>query len=326
MALLFTTTSHSHLSLFSKIPNPSKPFPLLSPSLSFTNPRNRFLRSPPSLLVARSSLSDPSPIPGTDDEIVAVGNGTPAAAATAKDRPDVAEEGDGLANKLAELKRCLVDSVYGTELGFRAGPEVRAEVSELVSQLEAANPTPAPTEAPRALDGNWILLYTAFSELLPLLAVGTSPLLKVKEIRQAIDTSSLTIVNSTTLSSPFATLSFSASATFEVRSPTRIQVAFKEGTFPPPEIKSSIDLPENLDIFGQQINLSPVRQTLGPLQDVVGSISRVVSGQPPLKVPIPGDRSSSWLLITYLDDDIRISRGDGGLFVLAREGSPLLYQ
>lgn len=58
----------------------------------------------------------------------------------------------------------------------------------------------------------------------------------------------------------------------------------------------------------------------------MGSISRVVSGQPPLKVPIPGDRTSSWLLITYLDDDIRISRGDGGLFVLAREGSSLLNQ
>jgi len=238
----------------------------------------------------------------------------------------VAEEEDRLGNKLTELKRCLVDTVYGTELGFRAGPEVRAEVSELVGQLEAANPTPAPNEAPGALDGNWVLLYTAFSELLPLLAVGTSPFLKVKEIRQAIDTNSLTIVNSVTLSSPFATLSFSASATFEVRSPTRIQVAFKEGTIPPPEIKSSIDFPENLDIFGQQINLSPVRQSLSPLQDVVGNISRVVSGQPPLKVPIPGDRSTSWLLTTYLDDDIRISRGDGGLFVLAREGSPLLNQ
>lgn len=58
----------------------------------------------------------------------------------------------------------------------------------------------------------------------------------------------------------------------------------------------------------------------------MGSISRVVSGQPPLKVPIPGDRTSSWLLITYLDNDIRISRGDGGLFVLAREGSSLLNQ
>lgn len=103
-----------------------------------------------------------------------------------------------------------------------------------------------------------------------------------------------------------------------------LQVQFKEGTLQPPEIKSSIDLPENVDVFGQKINLSPVQQSLNLLQDGVTSISRAISGQPPLKIPIPGERSSSWLLITYLDKDIRISRGDGGLFVLAREGSPLL--
>ncbi|KAG7952564.1 hypothetical protein I3843_12G067000 [Carya illinoinensis] len=372
MALLSTATSISslsHLSLSSRIPNPSKALPLLlSPFLSFPNPRSQFLRYPLSLRLARSSLSDPSPNPRISDEWgepsepesepesppdpprnedewgeggdteeekeeekdeekdddSAIGNGSPASAATTG-RPEVPTE-DGFPNKRAELKRCLVDTFYGTKFGFSAGPEVRAEVSELVGQLEAVNPTPAPTEAPGVLDGNWILLYTAFSELLPLLAAGTSPFLEVKEIRQTIDTRDLTIVNSTTLSSPFATLSFSASATFEVRSPTRIQVAFKEGTFQPPEIKSTIDLPENLNVFGQQINLSPVQQSLGPLQDAVGSISRVVSGQPPLKVPIPGERTSSWLLTTYLDEDFRISRGDGGLFVLAKEGSPLLDQ
>ena len=61
------------------------------------------------------------------------GNGTAA---------QVAEEDDN--NKLADLKRCLVDTVYGTEFGFRAGAEVRAEVLELVNQLEALNPTPEP--------------------------------------------------------------------------------------------------------------------------------------------------------------------------------------
>lgn len=219
-----------------------------------------------------------------------------------------------------------MDTVYGTELGFRAGAEVRAEVSELVSQLEAENPTPAPMEASDLLDGNWVLLYTAFSELLPLLAVGTTPLLKMKKICQSIDSRSLSIVNSTTLSGPFATFSFSASATFEVRSPSRILVEFKEGTFQPPEISSSIDLPENIDIFGQNINLSPAQQLLNPLKEVGANISRLISGQPPLKLPIPGNRSSSWLLTTYLDKDFRISRGDGGLFVLAKEGSPLLDQ
>ncbi|XP_020203076.1 plastoglobulin-1, chloroplastic [Cajanus cajan] len=224
------------------------------------------------------------------------------------------------------LKRALVDTVYGTELGIRAGSEVRAEVSELVTQLEASNPTLAPVEEPALLDGNWVLLYTASSELLPLLAAGRLPLLKVDKISQTIDTSSFTIINSTTLSSPFASLSFSASASFEVRTPSRIQVTFKEGSIQPPEIKSKVELPEDVEIFGQKLSLLPLQQSLGPLQNVVENISRVISGQPALKIPIPGERTSSWLLTTYLDKDLRISRGDGGLFILAREGSTLLEQ
>ncbi|XP_010276838.1 PREDICTED: probable plastid-lipid-associated protein 3, chloroplastic [Nelumbo nucifera] len=229
-------------------------------------------------------------------------------------------------DKLEDLKRCLVETVYGTDFGFQASGEVREEVLELVNQLEASNPTPAPVEATSLLDGNWVLLYTAFSELLPLLAVGRIPLLEIKRICQKIDTKSLTIENSTSLSSPFATFSFSASATFEVRSPSRIQVQFKEGAFQPPEIKSTFHLPENIDVFGQKIDLSPVQRSLNPLQDAVASVSRAISGQPPLKLPIPGERSQSWLITTYLDEDLRISRGDGGLFILAKEGSPLLDQ
>ncbi|KDP30383.1 hypothetical protein JCGZ_17112 [Jatropha curcas] len=252
-----------------------------------------------------------------EEEYAAAGNGS-----TSQSTGVVVEKDDNV----GDLKRILVDTVYGTNFGFQASPEIRAEVLELVNQLEAMNPTQTPVDAAEVLDGNWVLLYTAFSELLPLLALGATPLLKVERISQAIDTSNLSIVNSTTLSSPFATFSFSASASFEVRSPSRIQVEFKEGTLQPPEIKSSIDLPENLDIFGQKINLSPVQQSLNPLQEVAANIARTISGQPPLKIPIPGSRTRSWLLITYLDDDLRISRGDGGLFVLVKEGSPLLNQ
>lgn len=66
--------------------------------------------------------------------------------------------GDEGVDKTLELKRCLADTVYGTELGFRAGSEVRAEVLEIVNQLEALNPTQAPVENPELLDGNWVLL------------------------------------------------------------------------------------------------------------------------------------------------------------------------
>lgn len=99
-----------------------------------------------------------------------------------------------------------------------------------------------------------------------------------------------------------------------------MQVEFKEGTFQPPEMKPTIDLPGSVNIFGQNI----IQQSLGPLQEAVASLSRAISGLPLLKLPIPGNRTQSWLLITYLDEEMRISKGDGGLFVLVKEGSPLL--
>ncbi|URD90232.1 plastid-lipid-associated protein 3 [Musa troglodytarum] len=198
-------------------------------------------------------------------------------------------------DKLEDLKRCLMDSLYGTELGLRASVEDRAGILELINQLEASNPTPAPTEAPELLDGNWILLYTSFSELLPLLAVGVTPLFKIKRISQAVDCKTMEIVNATTLSVPFATLSFGASASFEVRSSSRIQD------------RSKIDL--------------------NPVLEAAANITCSIPGQPPLKGPLPGNRAASCLLTTYLDKDFRISRGDGGFFfVLAKEGSPLLDQ
>lgn len=55
------------------------------------------------------------------------------------------------------LKKQLVGSFYGTSRGLTATSETRAEVVELITQLEAKNPTPAPTEALPLLNGKWIL-------------------------------------------------------------------------------------------------------------------------------------------------------------------------
>jgi hypothetical protein len=67
-------------------------------------------------------------------------------------------EEDNEEERREELKRCLVDTVYGSDLGFRASSEVRGEVLELVTQLEATNPTPEPVQATHLLAGNWILM------------------------------------------------------------------------------------------------------------------------------------------------------------------------
>ena len=62
----------------------------------------------------------------------------------------VVTETDELKNKLKEL-------LYGTDRGLNASSETRAEIVELITQLEAKNPTPAPTESLPLLNGKWIL-------------------------------------------------------------------------------------------------------------------------------------------------------------------------
>ncbi|KAL3689364.1 hypothetical protein R1sor_015673 [Riccia sorocarpa] len=235
------------------------------------------------------------------------------------------EENSGEDNSVEDLKQSLVDSLYGTDRGLRASSETRGEIVELITQLEAQNPTAAPTEALALLDGKWILAYTSFSELFPLLAAANLPLVKVGEISQTFDASSFTVQNSVLFSGPLATTSFSTSASFLVRSPKRVQVKFEEGIIGTPQLTDSLDIPDNVEFLGQKVDLVAFQSVLRPLQDAASSLARTISGQPPFKFPFQSERTQSWLLTTYLDEDLRISRGDGGsIFVLLKEGSPLL--
>ncbi|KAJ6925378.1 hypothetical protein NC651_009908 [Populus alba x Populus x berolinensis] len=240
----------------------------------------------------------------------------------------LAEKGEEELKELAEvdrLKRQLVDTFYGTDRGLNATSETRAEVVELITQLEARNPNPAPTEALTLLNGKWILAYTSFAGLFPLLSSGTLPLVKVEEISQTIDSANLTVQNSVQFSGPLATTSISTNAKFEVRSPKRVQIKFEEGIIATPKLTDSIELPENVELLGQKIDLTPFRGIISSVQDTASSVAKTISSQPPLKFSIPNRNAESWLLTTYLDDDLRISRGDAGsIFVLIKEGSPLL--
>ena len=44
------------------------------------------------------------------------------------------------------LQAALLDSLYGTDRGLTASSEVRAEINELITSLEAKNPTSSPVE------------------------------------------------------------------------------------------------------------------------------------------------------------------------------------
>ncbi|RRT55570.1 hypothetical protein B296_00034733 [Ensete ventricosum] len=228
-------------------------------------------------------------------------------------------------SEAGELKEKLMDLLYGTDRGLQASSETRAEILELITQLEARNPTPAPTDALALLNGKWILAYTSFSGLFPLLgSVRLPELVKVDEISQTIDSESFTVQNSVKFSGPLATTSVITNAKFEVRSPKRVQIKFEEGIIGTPQLTDDIVIPDKVEFLGQTIDLSPLNGVISSIQNAAASVARTISGQPPLKIPINNTDAQSWLLTTYLDEELRISRGDAGsVFVLTKQGCSL---
>lgn len=104
-----------------------------------------------------------------------------------------------------------------------------------------------------------------------------------------------------------------------------VQINFEEGIIGTPQLTDSIELPENVEFLGQKIDLSPFKGLITSVQDTATSVAKSISSQPPIKFPISNSYAQSWLLTTYLDAELRISRGDAGsIFVLIKEGSPLL--
>nr|UOI39544.1 PAP/fibrillin family protein [Betula platyphylla]UVJ47673.1 PAP/fibrillin family protein [Betula platyphylla] len=228
-------------------------------------------------------------------------------------------------SEIDRLKKALVDSFYGTDRGLKATSETRAEIVELITQLEAKNPTPAPTEALALLNGKWILAYTSFAGLFPLLSSGTLPLVKVEEISQTIDSENSTVQNSVQFAGPLATTSIGTNAKFEVQSPKRVQIKFNEGIIWTPQLTDSIVIPENVEFLGQKIDFTPFKGLITSVQETASSVAKTISSQPPVKFSISNSNAESWLLTTYLDEELRISRGDAGsVFVLIKEGSSLL--
>ncbi|XP_059440563.1 plastid-lipid-associated protein, chloroplastic-like [Corylus avellana] len=239
----------------------------------------------------------------------------------------VVEEVEKLAgpSDVDKLKKPLVDSFCGTDRGLKATRETRAEIVERITQLEAKNPTPAPTEALALLNGKWILKYTSSEGLFPLLSGSILPLLTVEEISQTIYSENSTVQNCVTFSGPLATASVKTNSKFDVRSPKSMQIKLEEGIIGTPQLIDSIEIPEDMEFLGQKIDLTPFKGLINSIQETASSVAKTISSQPPVKFSIPNSKDGSWLLTTYLDEELRISRGEGGsVFVLIKEGSPLL--
>ncbi|AKG23159.1 PAP/fibrillin family protein [Calothrix sp. 336/3] len=192
-------------------------------------------------------------------------------------------------------KTNLLNAIAGKKRGNMASQTEKQAILAAIASLEDLNPTPRPFEALNVnlLDGNWRLVYTTSQELLNLDRI---PLCQVNSIYQCIRVADKTIYNLAEISGlPYLEGLISVAAKFEPISERRVQVKFERG------------------VVGLQRFLR--------YQSPNDLINRMQTGNKlsPIDFAINSDRQQGWLDITYLDEDLRIGRGnEGSVFVLTK--------
>ncbi len=188
----------------------------------------------------------------------------------------------------------LLEAIAGKNRGLLANEIDNVKVLSAIQQLEDTNPTKNPLEAKDLLNGDWRLLYTTSKGLLGL---DRFPLLKLGQIYQCIRVPQAKVYNiAEIIGLPMLEGLVSVAASFEPVSERRVNVMFERS------------------IFGLQRLLS--YNTPAKL------IQQIESGKKFLPLDFKIDRGDQrgWLDITYLDEDIRIGRGnEGSVFVLTKE-------
>lgn len=193
-----------------------------------------------------------------------------------------------------DAKARLLEAVAGKNRGLLATETDRVKVLSAIEQVEDHNPTANPLAAKELLEGNWRLLYTTSRGILGL---DRLPLLQLGQIYQCLRTADARLYNiAEIIGVPFLEGIVSVAAHFEPVSERRVNVQFDRY------------------IFGLQ-RLLDYRS---PSQ----FIEALESGKKflPLDFSSESRERQGWLEITYLDEALRISRGnEGSVFVLAKE-------
>jgi hypothetical protein len=190
-------------------------------------------------------------------------------------------------------KSVLLEAIAGKNRGLLATESDQLAILAAIAQLEDRNPTPQPLAAVDMLDGNWRLIYTTSQELL---RIDQVPLLKLGQIYQYIRAKTATLYNIAEIYGlPYLEGLVSVVARFEPVSDRRVNVKFE---------RSIIGL-----------------QRLVNYRSPDYFIQQIEAGQkfPAIDFNITAREQRGWLEITYLDDDLRIGRGnEGNVFVLTK--------
>jgi len=190
-------------------------------------------------------------------------------------------------------KTALLEAIAGKNRGILTNEIERQAILSAVAQLEDRNPTPHPVEALDRLNGNWRLLYTTSQELLQ---IDRLPFLKLGQIYQYIQANTAKIYNIAEVSGlPYLEGLVSVAARFEPLSDRRVKVNFERGIL---GLQRLIDYRSPND-FIQQLETGKKFAAID--------------------FNITNREQKGWLDITYLDDDMRIGRGnEGNVFVLTK--------
>ncbi|KAJ7268252.1 hypothetical protein O6H91_Y398900 [Diphasiastrum complanatum] len=168
---------------------------------------------------------------------------------------------------------------------FGVESKKKANLKELIEQLESVNPCPRPTDNMEMLKGEWRLLYSTVSILgRKRTKLGLRDFITLGDFLQTIDIEQNQAVNTIAFSVAglgMLTGSFKVVATYTVSSPTRVIIQFEESAIAPEELLSLFQ--KNYDLLLSIFN------------------------------------PEGWLEITYVDNFWRVGRDDkGNLFLVER--------
>jgi hypothetical protein len=190
-------------------------------------------------------------------------------------------------------KAALLESVSGKNRGLLATELDKQAILATISQLEDRNPTPRPIEAGELLDGDWRLIYTTSKGIL---GIDQFPLLKLGQVYQSIRVKTLRVYNiAEVYGLPFLEGIVSVAASFVPVSERRVNVKFE---------RSILGLSRLINYQSPQ-----------------SYIQQIESGQKftAIDFNLQSREQLGWLDITYLDQDLRIGRGnEGSVFVLTK--------
>jgi PAP_fibrillin len=191
------------------------------------------------------------------------------------------------------VKTQLLNVIASTNRGLLATESDKQAILAAIANLEDQNPTPHPLEHSELLDGDWRLLYTTSKGLLK---IDRLPLYKLGQIYQCIRVNTNSVYNiASVYGLPYLEGIISVVASFEPVSEKRVQVKFERSIL---GFSRLIDF-KSPDSYIQQIE-SGKKFTA-------------------IDFPINSTNQQGWLDITYIDNDLRIGRGnEGSVFVLTK--------